>query len=314
MLGTALRLAAQEQGHTVLSLVRREALSPYEISWDPAGGRLDPAALDGADAVVNFSGTPILQPPRRWTSSFLEELHASRLGPTRTLVTAMHQASQPPATFLSQSGKDYYGCGGPYDESGPGPATQDATVLSSLCRLWEAEAGQAPKPTRTVVMRTGVVFSPRGGALAKLLTPLRWGLGGTLGDGAQHWPWITLPDLTAAILFLLGQSPAACESKEPTLISGAGAALSGPVNFCAPEAATVNHIVRALGSALHRPTVLRVPAFALRIGLGRAADEVLLSDTVTVPAALTGAGFRFRYPDISSAASWIAAELRHKVR
>ncbi|WP_018134377.1 TIGR01777 family oxidoreductase [Acaricomes phytoseiuli] len=298
MLGTAIAKLARSHGHDVISLVRRDSHSPQEISWDPSSGSLDPVALEGVDAVINLSGSPILEPPRRWTKNFIENLYDSRLGPTRTLVKAMHQAANPPRVFLSQSGKDYYGQGGPYTESSPAAEyVQQPGVLNDLCLHWEEAAEAAPEQTRTITMRTGVVFGPQGGALAKLLTPLRLGLGGNLGSGEQHWPWIALPDLAAAALFLLDPG-------------SEGAEVRGPVNFCAPEAATVQQIVKALGTALNRPTFFTVPAFALRAGLGKAADEVLLADTVTVPAVLSEAGFDFRYPTVTAAADWIAAELR----
>ncbi len=293
MLGSGLSTTLRSQGHHVVRLVRRAADSPAEISWDPARGVLDPTALKGFDAVVNLSGAPLIQLPRRWTRSFIEELYASRIGPTRTLATAIASADEPPKVLLNQSGAGYYGehPQGELDESGP----LGQGILADLCAHWEEATAAAEETARVVRMRTGVVFGIGGGALAKLLLPLRLGLGGRLGNGEQIWPWISQLDLTAAMIHLL-ENP-----------------LSGPVNLVAPENASLNQIVTELARALHRPHAFPVPAFLLELGLGKkAADEVLLTSTRTRPAALLGSGFSFVHPEVAGAADWIASQLKEK--
>ncbi|WP_041684703.1 TIGR01777 family oxidoreductase [Renibacterium salmoninarum] len=290
MIGTALTTALRNSGDEVRRLVRRTPQTAEEIAWDPAAGQLDPKVFDGVDAVVNLSGSLVIQPPRRWTRAFIEELYSSRLESTRTLVEAMQKADTPPPVFVSQSGKDFYGEGGEFDESS---AQDHGTVLSDLCGQWEDAASQAPAETQTSFLRTGIVLGPKGGALGKLLIPLRLGVGGRLGSGKQFWPWIALPDHIAAIQFLL---------KNP---------VHGPVNMGAPQNATVSEIVSELGRALHRPTVIPVPSFLLKIGLGRAAEEVLLGSTTMRPGVLLTQGFEFKYPDLASAAAWVAEEIRH---
>lgn len=293
MVGSALRRALEQNGHQIRRLVRRPVQDPTEVFWDPAAGELHPAVFDDVDAVVNLSGSLVIQPPRRWTRSFIEELYASRIGSTRTLVEAMQRADSPPAVFLSQSGKDFYGEGGEFDESSP---YRGGTVLSDLCGLWEETAQGAPAETNTSFLRTGIVFGPQGGALAKLLLPIRLGFGGRLGNGKQFWPWIALPDLTKAMLLIM-------ENR-----------ISGPVNLGAPQHATVQSIVSELGRALHRPTVLPVPSVVLKLALGRAAEEVLLASTTMRPGVLLDRGFVFDYPDLAGAAQWVAAELKNPDR
>lgn len=290
MLGSALSQALTLRGDQVIALVRREAQHAAEISWDPAAGVLDPAALTGIDAVVNLSGAPLIQIPRRWTRSYIEELYASRIGPTRTLAAAIASVDEPPKVLISQSGAGYYGSheSSVYDESGP----QGEGVLADLCGLWEAATAQASDVTRVTRMRTGVVLGPRGGALAKLLVPLKWGVGGNLGSGEQYWPWISQPDLVAAIVFLLDQR------------------LDGAVNLVAPELGTVAQLVEELARALHRPHFFSVPAPLLELGLSKAAArEVLLTSTKTRPAVLLEQGFNFQHPELRSASEWVVSQL-----
>lgn len=290
MLGSALTSALERKGHSVRPLVRREARTAQEVSWNPAAGELDPAALKDIDAVVNLSGAPLIQLPRRWTRSFIEQLYASRIGPTRTLALAIQRADNPPQVFLSQSGTGIYGAQDePQDESGP----VGEGILADLCAHWEEATTAARQHSRVVRMRTGVVFGPRGGALAKLLVPMKLGLGGKLGSGEQFWPWICQPDLLAAMQFLLEQP------------------ISGPVNLASPEAANVDQVVTELARALAKPHRLSVPAFALELGLSKpAAREVLLTSTKATPAVLLGHGFEFGYPGMAEAADWVASQLK----
>ncbi|MCD5341879.1 TIGR01777 family oxidoreductase [Arthrobacter sp. AK04] len=284
LIGTSMSETFTKAGHDVVSLVRGNPASASEVRWDPAAGELDPQALAGADAVVNLSGAGIGDRP--WTRKRVEELFSSRIGSTRTLTQAMRQLDSPPAAFISQSGSNYYGDAGNtvLRESAP----PGAGTLSRICVEWEEAARSAPAGVRVVTTRTGVVLSRSGGALGKLLPLIRLGVGGPLGNGRQYWPWVTLPDVSAAFLFLL-------ESR-----------VSGPVNLCAPEQADVDTLVGEIARALHRPAALRVPAPVLRLLMRDLAEELLLSSQRMEPAVLLEAGFVWRHPTVAQAAQWVA--------
>jgi uncharacterized protein (TIGR01777 family) len=286
LIGTHMSATFRTAGHEVISLVRREPSAATEARWDPARGELDSGVLAGADAVVNLSGAGIGDRP--WTRTRVAELYSSRVDSTRTLAKAMHKLDVPPATFLSQSGSNYYGDTGNTVLRENSPA--GSAILSRLCLEWEEAAARAPHGVRVVNPRTGVVFSRSGGALGKLLPLMRLGVGGPLGDGRQYWPWVTLPDVSAAFLFLL-------ESE-----------ISGPVNLCAPEQADVDTIVAALARALHRPAVFRVPAPVLRLLMRDLAEELLLSSVRMEPGVLSAAGFHWQHPTLAAAAGWVAGK------
>jgi len=286
LIGTALTRTLRNAGHDVGTLVRRPPASAAEFHWDPAEGRIDETALRGADAVVNLSGAGIGDRP--WTRARINELRASRLGPTRTLTAAMARQEAPPAVFLSQSASGYYGDGGPVVLRENAPAGNG--VLARICVDWEAAAHEAPAGVRVVTPRTGVVLSRSGGAMGRLLPLLRLGIGGPLGNGRQYWPWVTLPDVAGAFGFLLSNP------------------LSGPVNVCAPENADLNSLTAQLAGALHRPALLRVPAPVLRLVMGKLAEELLLASQRLEPAILDEAGFQWKYPSLAEAAAWVAGE------
>ncbi len=284
MIGTALSEHLRGQGHDVIRLVRRPARDTGEWTWDPSAGELDEAVLDNTDAVVNLSGAGIGDRP--WTKRRIQVLRDSRLQATGTLTAAMRRLDHPPATFVSQSASGYYGAsreGVLREDSGPG-----AGVLGSLCVEWERTARTAPPGVRVVTPRTGVVLSTSGGALGPLLPLLKLGLGGPFGNGRQYWPWITLTDEAGALAYLLTSD------------------VDGPVNVCAPESADVNAIVAGLAKAFHRPAVCRVPRPALRLVLGRLADELVLADQRMEPVRLAEAGFNWQHPSLTDAMTWLS--------
>jgi hypothetical protein len=286
LIGTHMSATFRAAGHQVVPLVRRAPSSAAEVRWDPAAGELDPQALAGADAVVNLSGAGIGDRP--WTRKRVEVLLASRLDSTRTLTNAMRRLDSPPPAFISQSGSHYYGDAGNtvLRENAP----QGAGTLARICAEWEAAAATAPPGVRVVTPRTGVVLSRSGGALGRLLPLIRLGVGGPLGNGRQYWPWISLPDVSAAFLFLLESD------------------LSGPVNLCAPEQTDVNGLVAALASALHRPAALRVPAPVLRLLMRDLAEELVLASHRMEPARLLSAGFTWQHPTRASAVQWVVGK------
>ncbi|MHB1596124.1 MAG: TIGR01777 family oxidoreductase [Streptosporangiaceae bacterium] len=286
LIGSALASRLTADGADVVRLVRRAPRGPDEIGWDPlaAPGGLDPAALAGVDAVVHLSGAPIAE--GRWTQARKALLRSSRVQATATLVAAITAARPRPSVLLSGSAIGFYGDTGDRvtDESAP-PGTG---FLADLVRDWEAAAAPAAEAgVRVVTLRTGVVLAAGGGMLGRLLLPFRLGLGTQIGSGRQYLSWISLTDEVRAIGFLLD------------------APVTGPVNLTAPAPVSNAEFTKALGRALGRPTLLRVPGAALRAGLGEVASELLASARI-VPAALTGAGFAFEHPDIATA---LAAEL-----
>jgi uncharacterized protein (TIGR01777 family) len=283
-LGGALVGHLERRGHRVVRFVRGgspgRGLSGGEIGWDPARRVLDPAQLVGLDAVVNLSGAGIAE--RAWTTERKRELLDSRVRATATLAGAMANAG--PRVLVSASAVGWYGDRG--DELLDEASAPGSGFLAALARDWEAAAEPARAAgIRVVHPRIGIVLSPRGGALAELARPFRFGCGGPLGDGRAWWSWITLHDLLQVLAFALEH-----------------AALAGACNAVAPQPARQGDLARALGRALSRPSWLPAPAFALRALLGRErANDMLLASTRVAPAALVAAGFVFRDPELAPA-------------
>lgn len=278
MIGRPLVTQLRAQGHEVDVLVRREPRAAGEFSWDPAAGRLDPAALDGADAVINLSGASISRIP--WTRAYQRELVASRIDATKLLAETMAGMSSPPAVFLSGSAVGFYG-------DRPRVRLDDTSpkgdgFLADLVLAWEQAAALAPAATRVVNLRTAVVVARSGGmAPVRLLTTFF--LGSRFGSGRQFWPWISLEDEVRAIVHLLTSD------------------LSGPVVLAGPTPATSDDVTRAFATALRRPRWLPAPAWAIRLGLGEAGQHLLLDDAQVVPARLEADGFAWRHRTIDDA-------------
>jgi uncharacterized protein (TIGR01777 family) len=281
MLGRALVTASRARGHAVVCLVRRPLQNAGEARWDPSAGELDASVLDGANLVVNLCGTGIAD--RRWSVERKLELWESRILSTRTLVSALGRMETKPARFVCASAVGFYGDRGEErlrEDSGPGVG-----FLSDLCQAWEGEAAKAVLAgVGTVSLRLGVVLSPEGGMLARLLPAFRFGLGCTLGDGRAWLSWISLQDAVGAILDLPGlESPSAA------------------LNLVAPGVLRAEEFNRVVAKFLHRPCLFRVPGFLVRAAFGELAREALLASVRAEPAVLLGAGFRFSHPDLDSA-------------
>jgi uncharacterized protein (TIGR01777 family) len=262
--------------------VRREPRPGEDVlRWDPSSGAITPAGPSVADAVVHLAGDSIMG--LRWTAEKKRRIRESRVTATRLLVQTLTRLAKPPAVLICASGVGYYGSRGDEvlsEESRPGTG-----FLADLAREWEAATATAiAQGIRVVNLRLGVVLSAHGGALAKMLTPFRLGLGGVIGDGAQWMSWIALDDVTGAIRHALTTD-----------------ALRGPVNAVAPAPVTNAEFTRTLGRALGRPTLVPLPAFAARLALGEMADELLLASQRVVPARLQASGYRFRYPTLEDA-------------
>ena len=275
------RLAAGPlRGHEIIRLVRRAPRSAGEIRWTPASGQLDPAALDGVDAVVKLAGANIGD--RRWTPAYRRLLRDSRVEPTRTLAQAIARRPDRPRVFLSSSGINIYGDTGDrtVDESDP----PGEGFFPDLCRVWESSTRPAEEAgVRVVLLRSGVPLEKDEGFLKPQMLPFRLGLGGPIAGGRQYVPWISLDDWLRAVAFLLERDD-----------------LAGPVNLTGPRPVTNAEFTRAFGAALHRPAVLPLPEVAIRAAVGGVAELAVMS-TRAVPGVLSRAGFTFHHQDVRSA-------------
>lgn len=279
LIGTHLRRHLAERGIATRVLVRRPARGQDEVSWDPAAQLLPVSAFEGVSGVLVLSGVGVAE--GRWTTRRREQILSSRVGSVGLVARTMaaHGIS---ARLVTASAVGYYGEGGEARLTESAPAGD--TFLARVCQAWEGAAAPAIEAGVSVAhARTGIVLSPEGGALARLLPLLRLGVAGPLGSGRQWWPWITLEDEVRALAHLLASD------------------ITGPVNLTAPEPARNRELTQVLARELGRPAFLPVPGPALRLVLGGFASELLASQNV-VPQALLANGFEFTSPDIEDAA------------
>ena len=285
LVGTEVARQLLEAGHEPVKLVRRAVKAPDEVSWNPSRGEIDPEVMESVDAVVNLAGATTGRIP--WTKKYKKEIVSSRIDSTRTLVTAINRAENPPTVLVSGSASGFYG------EGGSAWLTEDSPkgkgFLSDLAHNWEQEAMKAK--ARVVLVRTTLVMSRKRGALGPLMPLLKLGVGGPIGSGKQLWAWINLVDEAAAIIHLV---------KTP--------GVHGPFNLTAPEPATCEQMIVGLGKAINRPTFFRIPEFAMKLLIGEAAEELLLVSQKMTANKLMTSGFRFRYPDLQSSINWVVAK------
>lgn len=281
LIGSALVPALEARGHDVVRAVRRDPASSQEVSWDPARGVIASGAMDGVDAVIHLAGAGIGD--KRWTESYKREILESRTRSTALLAEAMAAASVKPKVFLSGSAIGIYGprTDERLDESAP----QGEGFLADVCRAWEDAARPAADAgIRTVYLRTGIVLSPKGGALKKQLPLFRLGLGGKFGNGRQWQSWISIDDEVGAIIHLLSSNA------------------RGAVNLVAPEAVTNAEFTKVLAQVLSRPAVLPIPAFGPKAVLGgELADALLFTGQRATPSALLADGYTFAHPTLEGA-------------
>ncbi len=279
LIGSALVPALEADGHEVLRLVRREAASAGEVAWNPAAGTIDEEALTGVDAAVHLSGANL---DARWTKKRKQEMVGSRVDTTDLLARTIASLEPRPSTFLVAGGTGIYGDRG--DEILTEESDLGSGFLADLGKAWEAAAAPAREAgIRTVSFRQGVVLSRKGGALAKMLTPFKLGLGGRVGSGRQWWSWVSLDDVVAAYRRALDGE------------------LDGPVNLVSPNPATSAQFTKALGRAVRRPTVFPLPGFAVKALFGERGEAVLLEGQRALPGRLLEAGLTFSYPKIDDA-------------
>ena len=282
LIGTALSAFLSSRGDEVVHLVRRQPSSKLEIGWDPASRTLDPGELSGLTAVVHLAGAGV--GAHRWTPAYKREILSSRVDGTATIASALADLGEPVA-LVSGSAIGYYGDRGERiltEDSGPGQG-----FLADVVCDWEA----ATKPAedaglRVVHARTGLVLTPHGCAMERVLPLARLGLAGPLGSGHQFWSWITLHDEVRALAHLVDQN------------------LSGPVNLVSTQPMRQSEVMKALGAVLGRPALLPAPALALKFILGEFAGDVLASDRI-LPSILTASGFVFDHDTIESAMRWL---------
>lgn len=284
LVGQALIKSLTNDGHEVCRLVRQHrTVGSSEIEWHPNDGKIDASKLEGLDAVVHLAGESIAS--GRWTDEKKKKIRESRVKGTQLLSQSLAQLQGPPAVFVSASAIGYYGSRGDElltEESAPGN-----DFLSEVCVSWERSTSAAvEKGIRTVLARFGIILNQNGGALAKMLPPFRMGFGGKIGDGQQWMSWIALDDVIGGLRLLLQPG-----------------AVSGPVNFVAPNPVRNDEFTKALGHALSRPTVFPVPSFVARMAFGEMADALLLASARINPQRLSEAGYQFQYPNIDGALS-----------
>jgi len=279
-LGRALVAWLRRDGHTVRILTRKPRAAD-EIGWTPDGTTGPWAASVGeADAIVNLAGESIAS--GRWTTARKARIRESRVLATRSLVRAISDAARPPAAFISGSAVGYYGAHG--DEPVTEQTAPGGDFLASVTREWEAEALRASGRTRVVLLRTGVVLEKDGGALPQMALPFRLFAGGPVGSGRQYQAWIHRDDWVNMTTWAL-------RTRE----------ISGPLNVTAPTPVTNREFASALGRALHRPSFMPAPAFAMRLLLGEMAEALLLTGQRVIPAAAQARGFHFAYPTLEAA-------------
>ena len=273
-IGRALTLALRARQDDVAIVSRRP--SPPDLGWEDVERE-----VERADAIVHLAGEPVAG--GRWTPERLESIRASRVDTTARIARAIAKAARRPRVFVSGSAVGFYGMRTddlPLDE-GSSPGDDE---LARIVIAWEQAAAPAASATRVVHPRIGIVLGRGGGALESMMTPFKWFVGGSIGTGKQWMSWIHLRDTVHALLFAVDH-----------------AALTGPFNVTAPEPVDMDTFARALGRALHRPSALRVPSFALRTALGRGLAQVVLSGQRALPRKLLDAGFTFELPRLDAA-------------
>jgi uncharacterized protein len=280
LLGSALVPVLERSGHEVVRLVRRAATEPGEVSWDPDAGAIDTASLRGIDGAVSLSGENV---GRRWTDRRKREILDSRVRTTGLLARTLAELDPRPSVLVSAGGIDIYG------DRGDEILTEDSEhgtsgFMVDVARAWEAAAEPARAAgLRVVNFRQAMVLSRKGGALVRMLTPFKLGVGGRVGSGRQWWSWVSLDDVMTAYGFALEGD------------------LAGPVNLVSPSPVRSEYFVKALGRALRRPAVFPLPAFAVKLLFGEMGETVLLESHRVLPARLLDAGFRFARAELDEA-------------
>ena len=282
LIGRALTTSLIAEGHQVIPVIRRpNPATPDAIEWNPAAGTIQASKFEGVDGVVHLAGAGIGD--KRWSESYKREILESRTKGTELLARTLASLAAPPSVLVSGSAIGFYGDTADAAVDETAPAGDD--FLAKVCVDWEAAAAPAAAAgIRVPFLRTGIVLTADGGALAKMLPLFRFGLGGRMGSGKQWWSWISMADEVGAIRWLLDHD------------------ISGPVNATAPTPVTNSQFTKALGEAMHRPTLAPVPSFGPKLLLGaELADALLFTSTRVVPGVLEASGYPFAHPTIDTA-------------
>ena len=289
LIGKALRRTFDHRGYEVLLATRAEPRKPNEIQWSAEEGfrEEDLGRLEGLDAVIHLAGESISG--LRWTDEKKRAIRDSRVKGTHNIVNALANLKEKPKVFISGSAMGFYGDRG--DEIVTEASTPGDNFLAEVCREWEMESRRAEDSgIRTVLLRTGIVLSKDGGALATMMTPFKFGVGGVIGSGKQWMSWVALDDVVEIINFAL-------ENRD----------LRGAVNVASPNPVTNEAFTKTLGEVLYRPTILPLPEFAVNLVFGEMGDALLLNSTRVEPKRLQEAGYEFKFKNLKAA-------LEHAVR
>lgn len=281
LVGKALIRSLTSDGHEIVRLVRNKPSGAGEVEWHPNEGSIDAASLEGLDAVVHLAGESIAS--SRWNDEKKRAIRESRSKGTALLSDALARLAQPPSVFVSASAIGYYGNRADElltEESAPGK-----DFLASVCVDWEKATKPAvEKGIRTVNARFGIILDAEEGALGKMLTPFRMGIGGRVGNGKQWMSWIAIEDVVNGLKFLISDE-----------------SMSGPVNFVAPNPVTNAEFTKTLGHVLSKPTLIPVPEFGVRLAFGEMGEALLLGSQRVEPRVLQQKGFKFAQPSLESA-------------
>ena len=281
LVGKALISKLTNDGHEIFSLVRHKSGGASEIEWHPNQGSIDSERVSGFDVVVHLAGESIAS--GRWTDEKKRKIRESRVMGTTLLSQTLARVTKPPAVFISASAIGYYGNRG--DELLDEKSAPGNDFLAEVCVAWERATGEAEaRGVRTVHTRFGIILDQEGGALAKMLTPFRMGVGGRIGDGKQWMSWIALADVIEGLKFVIEHN-----------------SITGPVNFVAPNPVTNSEFTKSLGDAVSRPTLFPMPSFAARLAFGEMADALLLSSAKVEPKRLQESGYRFKFENLQPA-------------
>lgn len=281
LIGQELQKSFTEKGYEMLLASRKEPTDDRHIQWSIEEGFTSPEKLEGIDVVVHLAGENVSG--FRWTDDKKKAIRDSRVLGTRNVVDAISKLKQKPKVFIASSAIGFYGERG--DEECTESSAMGDNFLAGVSKEWEAESRRAEDAgIRTVLLRTGIVLSKDGGALATMLTPFKLGVGGVVGSGKQWMSWISMEDEIAIINFAIENE-----------------SLRGAVNAVAPNPVTNEEFTKTLGEVLYRPTFLPLPEFAISMIFGEMGDALLLASTKVMPKRLEDAGFEFKYPDLKAA-------------
>lgn len=283
LIGSALIESLRSNDHEAIRLQRNDP-AEGSPSWDPENGMIDLAGVEDIDAVVNLAGENIAT--GRWNDRKKSRILSSRIKGTKLLAEYFSALDHKPRVIVSASAVGFYGdCGQELVDENNGPGSG---FLADVCKQWEAAASVGDAGIRVANVRLGMVLSAAGGALKKMLTPFKMGLGGVIGSGKQYISWVSIDDVVETIQYIIAND-----------------SMRGPINLVSPNPASNREFTKTLGRVLHRPTIFPMPALAARIAFGEMANELLLASTRAMPKKLTDSGYKFRHPELRDALEYL---------